>query len=409
MDNNRYKKNRTAMWIILVAVLLIVTNAITYGLCTYLPLFTGSSISVDTDDKETKANVEKLLYLIEQLDENFLWDIDKDELWDSIFKGLLEGTGDIYSEYMNAEEYEEYQVTLSGSFFGIGVQISNDENGNVKVVTVFKDSPAYKAGIKVGDVIISADDENLIGQNISYAVKFLRGEENTIVNIGISRDGEELNFSVLREEIELVYVSSKMLSDGIGYINITEFETNTYAQFSDAVKQLKAEGMEGLILDLRQNPGGLVKEAVQIADDLLPECQIIYTMNKQGDKSSYKSDSYCLNLPLVVLVDEYSASSSEILTIALKDNNAATIVGTTSYGKGIVQVLIPLSDGSLYKYTYAEYYGPSGNAIHGVGITPDYVVELDEEYQTILISDIPYDNDLQLQKAVEVMEEKIGK
>lgn len=409
MDNNRYKKNRTAMWIILVAVLLIVTNAITYGLCTYLPLFTGSSISVDTDDKETKANVEKLLYLIEQLDENFLWDIDKDELWDSIFKGLLEGTGDIYSEYMNAEEYEEYQVTLSGSFFGIGVQISNDENGNVKVVTVFKDSPAYKAGIKVGDVIISADDENLIGQNISYAVKFLRGEENTIVNIGISRDGEELNFSVLREEIELVYVSSKMLSDGIGYINITEFETNTYAQFSDAVKQLKAEGMEGLILDLRQNPGGLVKEAVQIADDLLPECQIIYTMNKQGDKSSYKSDSYCLNLPLVVLVDEYSASSSEILTIALKDNNAATIVGTTSYGKGIVQVLIPLSDGSLYKYTYAEYYGPSGNAIHGVGITPDYIVELDEEYQTTLISDIPYDNDLQLQKAVEVMEEKIGK
>lgn len=409
MDNNSYKKRRTVMWVIIVAVLLIVTNLATYCLCTYLPVFTGSSAVIESDDKQTKANVEKLLYLIDQLDENFLWDIDKDKLWDGIFKGLLSATGDIYSEYMNAEEYEEYQVTLDGSFFGIGVQISNDENGNVKVVSVFKDSPAYKAGIKVGDIIIGADGEDLYNQSVSYAVKFLRGEENTVVNVEILRDGEELSFNILREEIEMVYVNSKMLDDDIGYINITEFETNTYSQFSQAVKQLDAEGMKGLILDLRQNPGGMVKEAVQIADDLLPKCQIIYTMNKKGERSSYDSDEYCLGLPLVVLVDEYSASSSEILTIALKDNNAATIVGTTSYGKGIVQVLIPLSDGSLYKYTYAEYYGPSGNAIHGEGITPDYVVEQSEEYTNTLISDIPYDNDLQLQKAVEVMEEKIEK
>lgn len=408
MENKR-RSGKTVLTVVVAVLLLVVSNAATFLLTKYYPVFKGDAVVVETKNEKRSENVSKLLYIMDQLDENFLWDIDEDSMWDHIFKGMMEGTGDKYSEYMNEEEYAQYQDTVSGSYSGIGVEIANNTEGNVVVMSVFKDSPAYEAGLKTGDVICSADDEDLLGTTTSYAVTFIRGEIGTSVHLGVLRDGEKLYLDIVRGNIERVYVNSKMLDGDIGYINITEFETNTYDQFASAVKELTSSGMNGLILDLRQNPGGLVNEAVQIADDLLPKCQIVYLMDKKGNKSSYNSDNYCLDVPLVVLVDEYSASSSEILTVALKDNDAATIVGKTTFGKGIVQIMIPLSDGSFYKYTYQQYYGPAGDSIHGKGITPDVEAELPEEYQNVLISDIPYENDTQLQKAVEVMEEKIGR
>ncbi len=406
MKNNTGRKK--TITIVVVVLLFLVSNLATFFITKYYPVFTGDAVVVNTGNEKRNQNVSKLLYIMGQLDENFLWDIDEDSMWDSIYKGMMEGTGDIYSEYMNEEEYDQYLESVSASYSGIGVKISNDSDSNVVIAAVFKDSPAYGAGLQIGDIIISADDENLKGTTTSYAVTFIRGEVGTSVRLGVLRGDETLYFDITRAEIENIYVESKMLSDGIGYVYISEFETNTYNQFSEAVKNLTSEGMKGLILDLRQNPGGLVNEAVQIADDILPGCQIVYLMDKNGNKSSYDSDEYSINLPVVVLVDGYSASSSEILTISLRDNNAATIVGKTTYGKGIVQIMIPLSDGTFYKYTYQQYYGPSGDSIHGVGIAPDVEVDLPEEYQNVLISDIPYESDTQLQKAVEIMEEKIG-
>ncbi|MBR4395979.1 MAG: S41 family peptidase [Eubacteriaceae bacterium] len=410
-QNNRNNRNNSAVaWVLIVMLLLIVTNLGTYLICKYYPVFRGGSVVVDTQtDKETSANVKKLVYLIGELRENYLWDIDEDEMWDSIFKGLMGGIGDDYAEYMTQEEYKEYQTTLSGSYSGIGVQIMNDDDGNVSVTKVFKDTPAFDAGMQPGDVIVAADGHDITNTNISVAVTYIRGETGTSVTLDIYRDGEYLTKTIVRKSIDLVYVSSRMIGSDIGYIYISEFETNTFDQFTEAVDELTAQGMKGLILDLRQNPGGDVSECVNIADSLLPKTTIIYTKNKAGEKTVYKSDGKSLGIPLVLLVDGYSASSSEILSIALKDNNAAEIVGTKTFGKGIMQILLPLSDGSLYKYTFCEYFGPNDTKIHGIGITPDYIVELPEEYRNKVIETIPEEDDTQLKKAIEVVREKMGR
>ena len=407
---NQYdnRGSRTAVWVIVVVALIVITNLITFLVCTRLPYFAGSARGGEGETRTTDPNVEKLLYLIDQLRENYYFELDEDYMWEMIYKGLMEGTGDRYAEYMTAEEYDEYSVTLEGSYSGIGIQMTNDEDGNVQIVGVYTGTPAYDAGLRVGDIIVRADDESLIGKGSTYAVSFIRGPEGSTVNLGIVRDGVEFSVDIVRAKIELVYVESRMLTDDVGYIYISEFETNTYDQFAAAMEELTEQGMKALVLDIRKNPGGLVSEAVQIADDLLPRCQVIYTVNARGERSSYDSDEYCSDIPVAVLVDEYSASSSEILTVSLKDNNRVTVIGTTTYGKGIVQVLMPLSDGSMYKYTYAEYFGPNGTKIHGVGITPDIVVELPEEYQNVDIHLIPFEYDLQLQKAIECMEEEIG-
>ncbi|NLW69970.1 MAG: S41 family peptidase [Eubacteriaceae bacterium] len=400
------KKGSVGLWALIIVLLLLVTNMGTFLLCKYYPAFIG--INDEKGDDVTSANVEKLTYIIDKLKENYLWEIDENEMWDSVFKGLMGGIGDDYAEYMTKAEYEEYQQTLTGSYSGIGVQITNNDDGNVYVTKVYKDTPAHQAGILPGDVITKAGQTDLIGVSVTTAVTFIRGETGSSVTLTVLRGQNYLTFDVIRKSIDLVYVSYEMLEGDVGYIYISEFETNTFDQFTEAVKTLQAQGMKGLILDIRQNPGGAVSEAVNIADSLLPKATIIYTMDKSGEKNVYKSDSQSLGLPLVVLIDGYSASSSEILTTALQGNKAAVVVGEKSYGKGIMQILVPLSDGSLYKYTFAEYFGPNDTPIHGIGITPDYVVSLPNEYKNVLIEDIPAESDTQLQKALETVNEMIG-
>ncbi len=408
---NKIKKKRKKgfLWVILVVILLLVTNFATFYITKYFPVFTGKSVIINADDELAAKNINKMIYLIGQLKDNFLWDVDEQDLWDGALKGLMEGTGDPYSEYMTQEEYADYQQTASGTYSGIGVQITNNDDGNVEITKVYKDTPAYQAGLEVGDVLSAAGDISLVGMKVSNAVTYIRGEAGTSVTLTYVRGGEVYTADVERRSIEVIYCEWRMVSDDIGYMYISEFEENTYDQFSAGIKELTAAGMKGLILDLRQNPGGLVSAAQSIADDLLPQADIVYLEDKSGKRETYTSDADSLGIPVVLLVDGYSASSSEILTVALHDNNAASVVGTQTYGKGIVQVLIPLSDNSLYKYTYAEYYGPSGTKIHGIGITPDYVVEKKEGTENKLIEDISYEDDLQLQKAVEVMNEKLGK
>ncbi len=402
MENNKTNKKKIT-WIIIVVIIVLVTNLATYLVCTYMPVFLGKSIIIKADDTTAAAAVNKMLYISQKLDDNYLWKTDKEAMWDSAIKGLLAGTGDDYAAYYTKDEYKSYQEIANGKYSGIGVQITNNDSGDVKITKVFANTPAIEAGIQVGDIITMANDTSLIGMNIEKAVTYIRGTKGTSVSIKVNRSGSELSFDVVRQDIELVYVESKMLADNVGYVYISEFETNTYNQFASAVKSLSEQNMTGLILDLRQNPGGSVSEAVNIADDLLNQTDIMYTIDHDGNKQVYSSNANCIQVPVVVLIDQYSASSAEILTIALKDNNAALIVGQKSYGKGIMQKLIPLSDGTMYKYTFAEYFGPKGTEIHKVGITPDYEIALPEEYQNKLIGDIPYESDTQLQKAVEVV------
>lgn len=403
------KKNKTAFWVIFFVLILIVTNLITYFLPRYFPVFSGNSIVINANDEIAVKNINKMLYIYEQLKENYLWELDEEKLWEYAIKGMFEGTGDVYSGYMTADEYSAYAESVSGSYYGIGVRIQNNEDGNVQVVGVFSGSPAEEAGLMSGDVIVSAGDVSLLGVSVDNAVTYIKGEEGTSVTLGVLRNGAELTLEVRRAKIETEYTSYKMLDNGIGYIRIIEFETNAYKQFSEAVTSLKDMGMKGLILDLRQNPGGSVDETIDIADDMLGKCDIIYTLDNKEQKQLYTSDaSYTVDVPIVVLIDENSASASEILAVALQDNNAATIVGTVSYGKGIMQTLHPLNDGSMYKYTFCEYYGPNGTKIHGVGITPDIVVEQSAEYANYSIESIPEGADVQLNKAIEVITQKIS-
>lgn len=411
-DPQRYakpQKNKKTFWIVFFVIILITTNLLTYFLPKYIPVFMGNSIIIDADDAVAARNIQKMLYLSQQLEENFLWDIDAQAMWDSAIKGMFAGLDDVYSGYMTADEYAAYSDSISGSYSGIGVNITNNDDGNVQILRVFSGSPAEIAGLKAGDVILSAGDTSLVGVSVDVAATYIKGEEGTSVTLLVSRDAEEFSVDVARKSIEVEYTTYKMLDGNIGYIRITEFETNTYKQFAQAVSALKDMGMQGLIIDLRQNPGGAVDETIDIADDLLGSCDIIYTLDKSDNKKIYSSDaSKTVDVPVVCLIDENSASAAEILAISLKDNSAATIVGVTSYGKGIMQTLIPLSDGSMYKYTFCEYYGPGGTTIHEVGVLPDVEVQQNASYKNYAVESIPEGSDTQLLKAIEVINNKIS-
>lgn len=400
-------KSRKMFAVILVVLLLVITNFITFYLTKYLPVFTGKSIIIDAGDAVAAENINKLIYLKDQLKENFLWEVDEQALWDGALKGLMSGTGDPYSGYLTKKEYAAYKESVSGSYVGIGIQVTNNEAGNIQITKVFANSPAAKAGLQIGDVIISADDKSLIGVATDYGVTFIKGTEGTTVKIGIVRGSEELSFTIARAVIEQVTLTYEMLDNNIGYIHVYEFINGTSEKFDQAVAELNKAGMKGLILDLRQNPGGNVSDALDIADALLPKCDIIYTLDNKEDKQVESSDAACITVPVVTLIDGYSASASEIVAAALQDNKAAVIVGTKSFGKGIIQTLIPMTDGSMYKYTFREYYAPSGTKIHKIGITPDVIVEKGAAYDKTLIEDIPHDKDTQLLKAIEVMKQKI--
>lgn len=375
-------------------VMLIVAICVGFGI---------NAIKTETGSKTTISSEVsgKLDFLKDVIDLKYLEKTDEKTLEENIYKGLLQGLNDPYSVYYTKDEYDALKEETSGSYCGIGALVSqNADTGVITAINVFKGSPAEKAGMKNGDIIFKVEDKEVTGEDLNNVVAKMKGEKDTKVKINVYRTSEKeyIDLEVTRDKVDVPTVEHKMLdkSKGIGYIQITQFEEVTYDQFKEALDDLKKRGMKSVIFDLRNNPGGLYDTVCEMLDDLLPEGTLVYTKDKDGNKQEKKSDANFLDMPMVVLQNENSASASEIFAGAIQDFGAGKIVGTQSFGKGIVQSIIPLSDGSAVKLTVEKYYTPKGVNIHGKGITPDVKVEISKDGK----------KDNQLQKAIEVIEKE---
>ena len=359
----------------------IVLVAVTAMLTSTLQIAIGNKVVIPRDLYESYKKYNKLIGLEQIVEGDFYKEVSEDDLVQGSIKGMFSGLGDIYSQYYTKEEFESLKEQTSGSFVGIGVYISpTSDDDYITIIAPIEGSPAEKGGIKAGDKIIKVDDQNVYANDSDKAISMIKGKAGTEVKLTLKRGEEELDLKIKREEIISKSVDRKVLEDGIGYIKITSFNENTYKEFTEALSNLKKQNIKGLALDLRNNPGGLLDICSEIADDLIGEGTIVYTKDNKGDKEYIKSDSNKLGLPIAVLVNEGSASASEILTAAIVDNNEGIAIGTTTFGKGLVQSVRELKDGTGYKLTTAQYFTPNDNYIHGKGIEPK-IIEKDENKQ----------------------------
>jgi carboxyl-terminal processing protease len=356
----------------------------------------------------TDEMIKKINYIVNLIHEGyFLSEISDEELEDGIYEGLLESLGDPYSEYYTTKEFEEIMQSSSGIYYGIGAYVSIDNDTNLpKISGVFKNGPAEEAGLRTNDLIYMVNGDQTYGKSLSDVVSQIRGEENTTVNITVVRDSEQLEMTVTRRRVENPTVNTEMYENGMGYLQITEFDDVTTAQFLDGMESLYQSGMQGLILDLRANPGGNLSTVVQIAQNLLPEGLIVYTEDKHGNRKDYKcKGDKEIKIPMVVLVDSNSASAAEILSGAIQDYKKGTLIGKTTYGKGIVQSIIPSADGTAVKITVSGYFTPNGRNIHKIGIEPD----IDCDFDGSLYYNVENPVDTQLEKAKEVLADLMRK
>ncbi len=360
------------------------------------------------EEFDMEAVSRKIQLLNTEIENYYLEEADYGELEEGIYKGLLSGLGDPYSEYYTGEEYSQIMESASGAYCGIGATLSqNREDGTCTIVGIFEGSPAEEAGLQLQDVIVKVEDMEVTGMDLSQIVSYVKGEENTKVRLTVLREGKEQEVTLTRKTIEIETISFEMLENQIGYIYLSEFDEVSTEQFKAALQELTSQGMKGLVVDLRNNPGGMLTVVVELLDELLPEGLLVYTEDKYGSRQEYTSDAdQMTDVPMAVLVNEYSASASEIFAGAMKDYGRATLVGATTYGKGIVQRIMALQDGSAIKLTIAKYYTPKGNDIHGKGIEPDVAVELSEEAKAQPVLEKAQDN--QLQTALAVLQEKIA-
>ena len=365
----------------------------------------GLSASSDLLDKNTRTKIQSLAQYIQS---NYYEDVDTDTLQEGLYAGLFDKL-DVYSQYYTADEAKQlFESNISGTYCGIGASLQQDaETKTVTVMHVYDGSPAQEGGLKEGDVIVSADDYEAASMDLTEFVNHIRGEEDTKVHLVITRSGESenLEFDITRKNLVLPTVTSQMLKNNTGYIQVTEFTEHTTEQFEEALQTLQNQEMTSLIVDLRSNPGGMLTSVCDMLDDILPKGLLVYTEDRSGNREDYNStDDKSLDLPLAVLVNGYSASASEIFAGAIQDRKAGTIVGTTTYGKGVVQSILSLKDGSAFKLTTSRYFTPNGTCIQGIGITPD--VELDYEFTGSEDATYSVDYDNQIQKALEILQQQ---
>jgi len=361
-------------------------------------------VTTTINELREMENLKPIYDVMKIIENRFIKDVDDEKLIEGAIRGMVDSLEDRYSVYMNASEFQDFITTLNGSFGGVGIVVGADENtGEIIVLAPIEGTPAHKAGILSRDVIVRVDDVDLAGKSIDDAVSLLRGEKGTQVTVYVKRaDNKELlEFKLTRDDIRLTTVGHEVLDGNIGYIKITYFDTKTYEDFKNVLNKLENQGIKGLILDLRNNPGGSIYESVMIADELLGEGLIVYTQDRHGNRlEEFISDVEKIEVPLVVLINENSASAAEIVAGSVKDHKAGILVGTKSFGKGSVQELYPFENKSGMKLTIAKYYMASGRGIDGIGVEPDVEVKLDEGTNLYYM---PREKDLQLQKALEIL------
>ena len=336
----------------------------------------------------------KMDKLKEMVENTYYIKVDSEKLMENAYSGLVAGLEDPYSEYISAKDYENYMASMLGSYSGVGMSFYNNEDSVLEVIQVYKGSPAEAAGMKPGDIILEVDGKAFTGPESTEAAAAIRGKEGTSVTVKYRRNGKEDSVTMVRAQITVQTIEYEMLEGSIGYIQIDSFESATGADFKAALDDLTQQGAKGLVIDLRNNGGGLVNEAIKVADELMNQGTVVYTEDHNGKRDYYTTESGRTALPYVLLVNEYTASASEILAAGIQDNKEGQIVGTKTFGKGIIQSIYPMfDDGSAVKLTTMQYFSASGNTIHKVGITPDHIVELKEGDNT----------DYQLRKALEVL------
>ena len=370
-----------------------------------------AAVSTGSEKTETLdmnlSQVKKKTGEIEELiNAYYLDEIDGQKVEDTMYTGMVAGLEDLYSVYYSKEELESMEESISGAYSGIGATLTQDpDTGELSVVSCFDGTPAQEAGLQPGDVITGWNGKSVEGIELAELVSKIKTDPEEQLTLEIERDGETLEVELTRREVQIPTVEYEMLDNQIGYIRLVEFDEVTADQFKEALEDLENQNMEKLIIDVRNNPGGVLQVVCDMLDQLLPEGMIVYTEDKNGNRKEYTSDEeHQFTKPLAVLANENSASASEIFAGAIQDYGIGTIVGTTTFGKGIVQRTFYLSDGTGVKLTVAKYYTPKGHDIHKKGITPDVEIELDEELKNQ--SSISHEEDNQLQKAIEVLQEE---
>ena len=397
MENKKNKVYKIIMLVVLTAFVTFMVTAFSmysyFNNTSLVSMFETVSSQENSENSSKSTDLEKYLKRIKStINRYYLWNdqIDEEKLKEGAIKGYVEGLGDEYTEYIPAEEMEDYTENITGNFVGIGIyMIADKDSGRVVVYYPIPESPAEKAGVKAGDQIISVDGTEYTADDFNTIADYIKGEEGTTVNLEVERNGERIKFEIKRENI--------------GYLKLPSFDEDTSKDFEEKVKELQSQGAQSLVIDLRNNGGGIVSEATDIADMLLDKGQtIISTVDKDDKKEiTYSKKSTIFTMPITVLVNENSASASEILACSLKDNERAKIIGTKTYGKGIIQTLLSLTDGSGLKITTEEYYTPKGTTIHKVGIDPDEEVKLPDTVKSIY--SVTKDEDTQLKKAIEIL------
>lgn len=381
-------------------------------LCSFISYKAGknsTAVTVQNTNSGATADYGSFKSFVDAIKEKYYFDIDYEKMNTEIKKAIFSSLGDPYTQYMTEKDMKELQKTSTGKFIGIGVQVSVNENGEVVVVAPIKGGPSQKAGIQAEDIIVKVNDEEVKKNDLESTIKLMRGNEEvgSEVKVTVKRivDSKEkiLDFTVKREEITTESVISKLLDNETLYVQITNFAEKTGADFEKAVDEGISKGAKSLIIDLRNNPGGLLTSVKQVADKLLPESTIMKIVDSKGKETIEKATGKGIDIPIVVLINKGSASASEVLSVALHDNKKATLVGEKSFGKGIIQSIFPINNGGKtegIKMTVAEYFGPNGTKIHKVGLEPDYKVE-QKNYSKIGIEHL--DSDSQLKKAIELL------
>ena len=389
-------KRAAIFWAI---ILVIVTAFGTFVVTNTIAISLGNKVVIAQEDYKAIKSMDKLMGLKDYIKSNYVEGAEDNKLIEGAIKGMFESLGDPYSVYMTKEEFKNFNESTKGSYGGIGVIVSRSEDGYVTVVAPIEDTPGEKAGLKTNDKIIKVDDKDIVGIDLEEAVALMKGKKGTKVTLTVMRDNvrEPKIFEIIREEIILKTVKSNMMENNICYIRITMFDEDTGSEFKKALKELTSQNMKGLILDLRQNPGGFINQCVDVADELLDEGLVVYTEDKAKKREDYKSGKGKLEVPFVVLIDEGSASASEIVSGAIKDRKAGLLIGVKTFGKGLVQSIEQLKDGSGIKLTTQKYYTPNGISINKIGIQPDIEVKALEAEEGQNPEDV---KDVQLERAV---------